>query len=149
MLYTPARPARSIPLPPASALQRAALREYRTVDLEARLASASPHTLVSMLFDKLAATIREAHAAAVATDAPRRLKATEKALALVDGLDATLDDHRGGDVAQSLHKVYALVHENLLEGSPQSLKQSAAAIDAIADAWRQIAPRSSPTRPAA
>ncbi len=135
------------PSPVGIANQRAALREYRTVDLEARLASASPHTLVLMLFERLAFCIREARAAAVAADAPRRLRATEKALALVDGLDATLDDRRGGEVAHSLHRVYALVHERLLDGSVESLSQALEAVDEIAAAWRQIQPKAGRAMP--
>jgi flagellar protein FliS len=127
----------------AAAQHRAALREYRAVDLEARVASASPHHLVLMRFDRLAFHIREARAAALAGDAPRRLRATEKALALVDGLDATLDDTRGGEVAQSLHSVYALVHSRLVEGAPAPLGEALAAIEELASAWRQIAPPAS------
>jgi flagellar secretion chaperone FliS len=140
MLHASVHPPRPA-APHAAALQRAALREYRTVDLEARLASASPHMLVVMLYDKLASTIGEARAAALAADAPRRLRATEKALALVDGLDATLDDRRGGEVAQSLHQVYALVHARLLEGSAEGLSQALSAVQDIAQAWAQIAPK--------
>ncbi len=150
MLYattTPTRPGVLPPTahpssasPPAAAHHRAALREYRTVDLEARVASASPHHLVLMLFDRLAFHIREARHAAVANEAPRRLRATEKALALVDGLDATLDDVRGGQVAQSLHSVYALVRSRLLEGTPVPLEEALSAIEELAEAWRQIAP---------
>lgn len=141
MLHHPAAQSRIAPLiTPAMAQQRAALREYRTVDIEARVASASPHLLILMLFDRLSLTIRAARSAALADDKPGRLKATEKALALVDGLDATLDDARGGDVAQSLHSVYALVRSRLLDGAAQPLAEAQAAIEALADAWRQIAP---------
>lgn len=151
MLYTTAtinRPQAAPPAPAAPARQRAALQEYRTVDLEARVASASPHHLVVMLFDRLALHIRDAAAAALAGEVPRRLRAIEKALALVDGLDATLDDARGGDVAQSLHSVYALVRARLLEGTEEPLREALAAIEELAGAWRQIAPVASRQPPA-
>ena len=122
------------------AQQRAALRDYRAIDVEARVASASPHLLVLMLFDRLSLHLRDARSASLAGDKPRRLKATEMALALVDGLDATLDDARGGDVAQSLHSVYALVRDRLLDGATADLGEAQSAIETLADAWRQIAP---------
>ena len=141
MLHDPAAQSRYAPhLGPAMVQQRAALREYRAVDVEARVASASPHLLILMLFDRLSLTIRAARSAALAGDSSRRLKATEKALALVDGLDATLDDTRGGEVAQSLHSVYALVRSRLLDGAAIQLEEANVEIESLADAWRQIAP---------
>jgi flagellar protein FliS len=125
---------------PAAGAARQALREYRTVSLEARVASASPHALVLMLFERLLFSFREAQAAATAGDAARRLRATERALALVDGLDATLDDARGGEVAQSLHAVYALLHNRLGDGSAEALGEAVLAVEALTDAWRQITP---------
>lgn len=126
---------------PQSHSSRQALAEYGRVSLESRVATASPHMLVQMLYERLAGLLHEARMAAAASDPARRLRATEKALALVDGLDATLDDERGGDVAQSLHRMYALLHERLLEGQEQGLSEAAAAMDEMAAAWRTIAPR--------
>lgn len=125
---------------PAAPPPRTALADYGRVSLEAKVASASPHQLVVLLFDKLAQQVREAEAAAHARDAARRLRATEKALAILDGLDATLDDERGGSVAQSLHAVYALLRDRLLTGQPQGLGEALDSVEALAGAWRTIAP---------
>jgi len=123
---------------PVAPARSTALAEYGRVSIEAKVMSASPHQLVALLFDRLAQLLREAKAAALAGDAARRLRATEKALAIVDGLDATLDDERGGDVAQSLHAVYALLRERLLAGQSKGLSEAQDSAEALASAWRTM-----------
>lgn len=126
------------------ALQNRALQNYGRVSLEARVATASPHELVLMLYRRLAALLREARDGADARDPARRLKATERALAIVEGLDATLDTDSGGSVAEGLHQVYGLLRARLLAGDASGLGEALASTEAIADAWTAIAPRNSP-----
>lgn len=133
--FQPARPAA------AAAQQRArAMAGYGVVSLEARVASASPHELVLMLYRGLVARLREAHEAAAQGNALRRLKATERALVIVEGLDATLDTGRGGSVAESLRMVYELLRTRLLAGTEHSLAEALSSAQAIADAWNGIRP---------
>jgi flagellar protein FliS len=116
----------------------AALRQYRAVTLEARVAAASPHELVQMLFERLALLAREARAALLAGDSARRLRATERALAIVDGLDQSLDHGRGGDVAEALTRAYATLRSRLSEGSAAALDDAIRGVDEIGSAWRSI-----------
>ncbi len=116
----------------------AALRHYRSVTLEARVAAASPHELVMMLFDRLIHLLREARDAALQAEAVRRVRATERALAIVDGLDSTLDHSRGGEVAEALGRAYAMLRSQLMEGSATALASAAFAAEEIAAAWRTI-----------
>ena len=126
---------------PAAAQARSALAGYGRVSLEARVASATPHQLVAMLYQRLSALLREACDAARLGNSARRLRATERALAIIDGLDATLDLDRGGGVAVALRQVYALLRDRLLAGDPKGLSEALESIDAIGDAWAEIAPR--------
>ncbi|WP_448581038.1 flagellar export chaperone FliS [Thermaurantiacus sp.] len=118
-----------------------ALRHYRSVTLEARVASASPHELVMMLFDRLTQLLREARDAALEAEAVRRVRATERALAIIDGLDSSLDHARGGEVAEALGRAYAMLRAQLLEGSASALASAAFAAEEIAAAWRTIGRR--------
>ena len=136
MLETLAPPPAAAAL--AAAQTRSALAGYGRVSLEARVASASPHQLVAMLYQRLSALLREACEAARLGNSARRLRATERALAIVDGLDATLDLDRGGGVAVALRQVYALLRDRLLAGEAQGLRQALESVEAIGDAWSQI-----------
>ena len=138
MLQTLAAPATTTQ---QQALHNRALQNYGRVSLEARVATASPHELVLMLYRRLAALLREARDGAEAKDPARRLKATERALAIVEGLDATLDDVRGGSVSDGLHQVYDLLRLRLLAGDAAGLGEALDSTLAIADAWGAIAPR--------
>ena len=126
------------------ALQNRALQNYGRVSLEARISTASPHELVLLLYRRLAALLREARDGAEAKDPARRLKATERALAIVEGLDATLDIERGGSVADGLHQVYDLLRARLLAGDAAGLGEALTSTEAIAEAWATIAPRRAP-----
>jgi len=125
---------------PAAHQHRSALAEYGRASVDAKVAAASSLQLVVLLFDRLAQLVREAEAGSLSQNAARRLRATEKAIAIIDGLDATLDDDRGGDVAESLHAVYALLRDRLLEGQPQGLGEALDSVETLAAAWRTIAP---------
>jgi flagellar protein FliS len=127
-----------LPLP-SSAVQAQAIAGYGRA-AQARALAASPHELVLLLYRRLAQLVAEAAQAASANDSARRLRATERALAIVEGLDATLDIGRGGSVAAALQQVYALVRARLLAADPWGLKEAEQSITAIADAWAQIAP---------
>ncbi|WP_199554960.1 flagellar export chaperone FliS [Sandaracinobacteroides hominis] len=116
----------------------AALAGYGRVSLEARVAGASPHQLVAMLYQRLAQLLREAEAALRLGDVGRRLRATEKALAIVDGLDGTLDEERGGSVATALRQVYELLRARLLAGSEAGLAEARVAVEEIGGAWAGI-----------
>jgi flagellar secretion chaperone FliS len=117
---------------------RAALAGYGRVSVEARVRGASPHQLVALLYQRLAQQLREADAATDAGDTPRRLRATERALAIVDGLDGTLDENGGGSVADALHKVYGLLRDRLMAGDRKGLGEALGSVEAIGSAWSQI-----------
>lgn len=115
-----------------------AMAGYAAVSLEARVASANPHELVMMLYRGLVARLREAHAAARQDNALGRLKASERALVIVEGLAATLDSQRGGSVAESLEMVYELIRARILAGDEQALADALSSAEAIAEAWGNI-----------
>jgi flagellar protein FliS len=128
------------PAPAPLCSPRVALGNYGRVALEARVSGASPHALVLMLYERLAKLLRTARAAADAGDGARRLQATERAIAIIEGLDATLDDARGGEVAARLHEVYALLGARILLATPTALGEAQESVDMLVDAWRTIAP---------
>lgn len=117
----------------------AALQSYGRIALDARVAGASPHQLVAMLYQRLESLMREAHEAARFGNSARRLRATERALTIVDGLDTTLDMKRGGDVARALHDVYGLLRNRLLDGRAEGLGEAVTSVGEIRAAWVEMA----------
>ena len=132
MLDTLARPNGAAP-------NNTALQSYGRIALDARVAGASPHQLVAMLYQRLESLMREAHEAARFGNSARRLRATERALTIVDGLDTTLDMKRGGDVARALHEVYGLLRSRLLDGRAEGLGEAVTSVGEIRAAWVEMA----------
>ncbi|PZU45623.1 MAG: hypothetical protein DI568_13330 [Sphingomonas sp.] len=132
MLDTLARPNGGAP-------NNTALQSYGRIALDARVAGASPHQLIAMLYQRLESLMREAHEAARFGNSARRLRATERALTIVDGLDTTLDMKRGGDVARALHEVYGLLRSRLLDGRAEGLGEAVNSVGEIRAAWVEMA----------
>ena len=124
----------------SAARTRAAMAGYGRVSLEARIAGASPHELVLLLYKRLTELLREARDAAQNDDILARLKSAERALVIIDGLDATLDMKRGGSVAKSLRIVYELLRARVLSTDPADLDAALLSVREIADAWSAIRP---------
>lgn len=119
-------------------------QRYQTLDLGIRVACASPHELVAMLFEGLRDALAGAERALAHGRAALRVKSVTRALAILDALDNSLDYTRGRDVAQALAAVYAQVRLLVVAGNSEARRELfRAAADQIAeleDAWAEIAP---------
>jgi len=117
---------------------------YRQVHASTGVASATPHGLVTMLFDGLVGAIAEARGAMRAGNLPAKVKAISRALGIVDeGLSATLNLTDGGRLAADLHDLYAyislrLTHANL-RNDEAALEECTRLIEPVRSAWAQIA----------
>lgn len=115
---------------------------YRQIDVSSRVGSASPHRLVAILYEDLEAALRQA---AFATEQRRfEIKSARitKAMAILFALEAGLDWEKGGDLSETLSRVYrgarARIGDAGLAGDAAALREVAVGIADIAAAWRQI-----------
>ena len=118
---------------------------YRSTDLAARVAVASPHELVAMMIDALRSALLAAEAASRGARPAQRAKSVVKALAILDGLEESLDFGRGGRVARALAALYAQVRALAVAGNdeerPELFGGAAAQVAALGEAWAAIATR--------
>ncbi|TCS94559.1 flagellar protein FliS [Tepidimonas ignava] len=111
-----------------------------------RVAAASPHELIAMLFDAIEAQIALALAAMEAHQTEQRGKAVNKAIQLIqEGLREGLDLDKGGELAQRLDALYeycavrlAEAHAKRDRGMFEEVRQH---LRGVADAWNQIRPQ--------
>jgi flagellar protein FliS len=75
---------------------------YRTVDLEARAAAASPYELVLVLFDGLLDELARARGHIEA----KRYQQKGQCLNILGGLNGALDYENGGELVQGLARLY-------------------------------------------
>ncbi|WP_330208560.1 MULTISPECIES: flagellar export chaperone FliS [unclassified Pseudomonas] len=79
---------------------------YRSVDLEAKAASASPYELVLMLFDGLLDELARARGHIEGKRFQHKGRSLEKCLNILNGLNSALDYEQGGELVQGLARLY-------------------------------------------
>lgn len=118
---------------------------YRTVGVETGVPAASPHRLVTMLFDGFYEAVAQAKVALRLGDIEAKCKAIGRAVRIVDeGLKASLDVEAGGPLASDLSVLYGYVTVRLTEANLHNdgaaLDECAALLEPVRSAWIAIDP---------
>ena len=116
---------------------------YKTVGLETSVTGANPHQLVSLLFDALQQSLASAKAAILSGDIATKGRSISRAVRILEeGLKASLDVNRGGDLAANLRTLYDYC---ILRTTEANLRNDATMIDEVirlihpvSDGWNQI-----------
>ncbi|MGZ8228763.1 MAG: flagellar export chaperone FliS [Burkholderiales bacterium] len=122
-----------------------AISAYVRTGIETAVPEADPHRLIVMLFEGALAAIAEARMKLMGGDVPGRGKAISKAISIVqDGLRASLDSQKGGELAQQLGALYEYITMRLLHANvharQDALDEAAHLISELHAAWTAIAP---------
>ncbi len=117
---------------------------YQQVGIESRLAGASPHQLVSMLFDGFVEAIAQARGALRAGQPAAKGAAIGRAVRIVEeGLRAGLDLNAGGSLARDLHDLYGYLILRLtqanLRNDEDMLAECLQLVQPLREAWAAIA----------
>jgi len=91
---------------------------YARVGVETGVMAASPHNLITMLFDGALVAVASAHQHMKAGHIQDKGLAISRAIMIInDGLRASLDKKAGGEIAQNLDALYAYLGNRLLEAN--------------------------------
>ncbi len=116
--------------------------QYRAIDVSSKIEGASPHRLVSILYEELVQALATMKLAIQRGDASRHNAAQARALAIVQSLDGSLDFARGGEIARALSSVYGEVSRLTTLGGKardaEAIGRAQKLVAEIADAWNQI-----------
>ena len=118
---------------------------YAQVGLETRIAAASPHQLITMLFEGAMTAITHAMQQMSEGDIPAKGKSISHALSIIEsGLRGGLDDNKGGEVTANLDALYVCMEQRLLqanlENNQEKLKEVYRLLSEIKTAWESIDP---------
>ncbi|MHA6847888.1 flagellar export chaperone FliS [Ralstonia syzygii] len=92
-----------------------AIGAYSQVGIETSVVDANPHRLIAMLFEGARSAINLALAAMQRGDVLAKVRAFDKAISIIgQGLQASLDRQRGGEIAEQLDALYDYMLRRLL-----------------------------------
>jgi len=122
---------------------RGAMDAYSKAGLEVGIRDASPHKLISMLFDGAIAAIGMAKHYMRLNQIPAKGIAISKAIAIIDeGLKISLDEQAGGELARNLKALYEYMSSRLLmanlKNDVEGLDEVARLLGELKGAWEQI-----------
>ena len=115
---------------------------YADGGARSEVASADPHKLVQLLFDELLTTLGRLEQAFAPQLVVRRNELASRGLSLLYALTASLDQDRGGRIAEDLAAIYEYsarrVQAGVRSGDRSAVSEATALIAEIAGAWQVI-----------
>lgn len=129
-----------------NALNRNALNAYSQVSVNGSVAVATPHRLITMLFEGALHAIASARGHMHRNEIAEKGLAISKAISIIDeGLRASLDMKAGGNLAEKLEAIYEYVSYRLvfanLHNEIDTLDEVSKLLSDIKDAWVEIDPK--------
>lgn len=121
---------------------------YRKMAAETGVVDASPHRLVTMLYDGFFEAVAEARGAMRQKDIERKGRAIGRAGRIVEeGLRGGLDLKGGGRLADDLNRLYGYVALRLTQANARNdeaiLDECLSLVQPLREAWLAIAPAGS------
>ena len=118
---------------------------YKRVSIQTSVEGASPHRLISLLFDALLQALLTARRVLAQGDIEAKGREIGKAIRILEeGLKAGLDDERGGEVAVNLRGVYnySILHltKANLKNDDALIAEVIELIQPVSAAWKGIDP---------
>lgn len=116
---------------------------YRQVGVQSVVDGASPHQLISMLFDGLIGALNGARGAMERGDVAQKVRHIGKAVRILeDGLLAALDRQRGGEVAANLGALYEYCVGRLTLANARNdialVNEVAGLVGTVAQGWNEM-----------
>jgi len=113
--------------------------------LTQQVMTASPAKLVSMLYDKVVISLKEAIAAIENGQIETRWRANARATEILSHMWATLDVAKGGEIATNLDQLFSYMLSRLpevdLRNDPAPAREVIELIEPLRDSWRELAKR--------
>ena len=121
------------------------LQAYDQVSLDARLAGATPHQLIAMLFEAAHNALLRAKIYFEKGIVAKRCEMIGKAINIIDqGLRASLDHEKGKAIAADLERLYEYISRLLLQansrGDVARLMEADKLLSEMAAVWDEILP---------
>jgi flagellar protein FliS len=122
-----------------------AIQSYSSVKVQSGVESASPHRLIQMLFEGALERIAQAKGAMQQKQYARKGELLGKAINIVGGLQGSLNDREGGELAANLDSLYDYIVRRLTQANYENnldyLDECGRLLGELKAAWDAIAPQ--------
>lgn len=120
------------------------LSQYKQVDLETRVANASPHKLIQMLYEGAIERLSIAKGALDREDMATKGIMLGKAISILSGLRDSLDKGVESELPDNLDRLYEYMQFRLLEANRDNdqagIEEVLSLIKTVKSGWDEIAP---------
>lgn len=122
--------------------QMTALDQYKAVGVQSGMTDATPHQMITMLLDGALDRIASAKGAIARNEVARKGELLGSAIAIIDGMRASLDYNGGGEIAANLGSLYDYIERRLLEANTSAdvaiLDEVGGLLKEIKSGWNSI-----------
>jgi flagellar protein FliS len=105
--------------------------------------TSSPTKVVVMLYEGAVRFLRDSVSAIQSNNLDRKRQSIDRAVAIVQHLNSTLDLERGGEVAADLNRLYTYVTARIFEGSSKldvaPLEEAIKLLNVLLAGWEELA----------
>jgi len=119
--------------------------QYKSIELQTRIDTASPHELIDLLLQGARSHIATAQGNIQRNQVREKGEHIGKALSIVEGLKTSLNQDRGNEIAGNLFKLYDYIQQILLQANINNdenlLAQSNSLLSEVHQAWQAINPK--------
>ena len=117
-------------------------RAYRQLDISTQIEAADEHTLIKMLFDGGIERLHRARGCIQRGDVSGRNKSLGEVVAIIAGLQGSLDMERGGELAANLDALYDYmqrrIHRANVDQDTGPLQEVIDLLSTLQEAWSAI-----------
>tara|TARA_R110002096_G_scaffold405911_1_gene604051 strand:+ start:3894 stop:4289 length:396 start_codon:yes stop_codon:yes gene_type:complete len=125
----------------------AALRQYQQMSAHSGVMDATPHRLIQMLLDGALTRILSAKGALKQNNTAKKGEQIGSAISIIEGLKASLDFEKGGEISKNLDALYEYINHILLQANIKSdeslLDEAGKLLSQIKMGWDSIDPNAS------
>ncbi len=118
------------------------LNQYKSIELQTRVDTASPHELIDLLLQGARTHIATAQGNIQRNQIKEKGEHIGKALSIIEGLKSSLNYEDGGEIATNLLKLYDYIQTILLKANLKNdenlLAESNLLLAEIHQAWQSI-----------
>lgn len=118
------------------------LNQYKSIEIQTRIDTASPHELIELLLQGARSHIATAQGNIQRNQIKEKGEHIGKALSIVEGLKASLNHEEGGEIAVNLLNLYDYIQQILLKANLKNdenlLAESNLLLAEVHQAWQSI-----------